>query len=181
MLLPWLTAVGGTGLLSSLAAPNALASTGPLDAAQRSHRAFVIRRDAAILQRDHPETPSIGNGDEELYPSRIASYSKGLPHNDLGEVDPNAYSAYLQALTSGLKSDFEAIPPWGTRRSGKSAGAYCFTLEGADAYALAIPAAPAFSSARMAADIGEDYWCALTRDVPFSQYAIRPHGSLGGC
>jgi hypothetical protein len=52
--------------------------------------------------------------------------------------------------------------------------AYCFSLEGADAAALAIPAPPAFSSAQMAAEIGEDYWYALTRDVPFSQYGNDP-------
>jgi hypothetical protein len=76
----------------------------------------VFRRNAAIFQRDLPETPSIGNGDEDLYPSRIASYSKGLPHNDLGEVDLNAYNALLRALNSGLASDFEAIPLGGTAK-----------------------------------------------------------------
>jgi hypothetical protein len=134
----------------------------------------VIRRNAAIFQRDLPETPSIGNGDEDLYPSRIASYSKGLPHNDLGEVDLNAYNALLRALNSGLASDFEAIPLGGTAKLANPQSAYCFSMEGADAQAIAIPAAPAFSSAQMAAEMAEDYWYALTRDVPFSQYASDP-------
>ena len=95
---PALTAFAGVGLLSS---PRAFAATGPLNAAERRHRAFVIRRDAAIYQRDVPPTPSISNGDEEAYANRIASYSKGLPHSDLGEVDLNAYNAYLRALNSG--------------------------------------------------------------------------------
>src|SRR5215813_908915 len=80
---------------------SAFADTGPLNASQRRHRAFVIRRDAAIYQRDVPPTPSISNGDEEAYANRIASFTKVLPHNDLGEVNPNAYNAYLQALSSG--------------------------------------------------------------------------------
>src|SRR6202011_4302831 len=77
---PGLTAVGGAGLLSTLEAPSAFAASGPLDAAQRRHRAFVIRRDAAILQRDRPEQISTSNSDEQLYANRIASFSKGLPH-----------------------------------------------------------------------------------------------------
>src|SRR5262245_50454971 len=88
---PTLTAFAGAGLLSSL---SAFADTGPLDPSQRRHRAFVIRRDAAIYQRHVPLTPSVSNGDEEVYANRIANYSKGLPHNDLGEVTLNAYNAY---------------------------------------------------------------------------------------
>src|SRR5437868_15167354 len=87
---PGLTALGGAGLLSTWAAPGAFAATGPLSAAQRRHRAFTIRRDAAILQRDRPEQISTGNGDEQLYPNRIATFTKGLPHNQLGEADLNA-------------------------------------------------------------------------------------------
>ena len=104
---PTLTAFAGAGLLSSRIA---FADTGPLDARERRHRAFVIRRDAAIYQRDLPPTPSISNGDEDAYANRIASYTKGLPHNDLGKVDLNAYNVYLQALNSGKWADFEAIP-----------------------------------------------------------------------
>ena len=105
---PTLAAVArAAGLLSS---PSAFADTGPLNASQRRPRAFVIRRDTAIYQRDVPQTPSISNGDDEAYANRIASFTKGLPHNDLGEVNLNAYSAYLQALNSGKWEDFEAIP-----------------------------------------------------------------------
>jgi PAP2 superfamily len=171
---PGLTGLAGTTLLGMLEAPSAFANLTPINAAQRRNRAFVLRRDAAMFERDRPDTPSISNHDEELYASRIASYSKGLPHSDLGEVDLNAYNAYLQALNSGLESDFEAIPLGGTAKLANPQAAYCFTLEGADAAALAIPPAPAFSSARMAAEIAEDYWCALTRDVPFSQYGSDP-------
>ena len=65
---PGLPGLAGAGLLGALQAPRAFADDGPLNPAQRRHRAFVIRRDAAILQRDRPE----------------------LPHNGLGEVDLNA-------------------------------------------------------------------------------------------
>ena len=118
--------------------------------------------------------PRFSNGDEQAYANRIASYSKGLPHNDLGEVDLNAYNAYLQALNSGQWADFEAIPLGGTAKFSSPQAAYCYSMEGADAAALAAPPAPAFSSAQAAGEMVEDYWQALTRDVPFSQYGTDP-------
>ncbi len=170
---PGLMGLGGASLLSTLGAPNAFGE-GSLDAAQRRHRAFVLRRDAAILQRDRPSQVSTSNGDEQLYPNRIASFHKLLPHNQLGEVDLNAYNAMLRALNSGLASDFEAIPLGGTGKLANPQASYCFAMAGADAQAIASPAAPAFSSAQTAAEMVEDYWCALTRDVPFSQYSSDP-------
>ena len=171
---PTLTAFGGAGLLSTLEAPSALGATGPLDPAQRRHRAFAIRRDAAILQRDRPEQISTSNGDEQLYANRIATFTKGLPHNQLGEVDLNAYNAMKSALNSGQWSDFEAIPLGGTVKLANPQAAYCYAMVGADAAAIASPAAPAFSSAQAAGEMVEDYWYALTRDVPFSQYSSDP-------
>ena len=168
---PTLTAYAGAGFLSS---QSGFAATGPLSESQRRHRAFVIRRDAAIFQRDVAPTPSVSNGDEQTYANRIASYSKGLPHNDLGEVDLNAYNAYLQALNSGQWADFEAIPLGGTAKFSSPQAAYCYSTEGADAAALAAPPAPAFASAQAAGEMVEDYWLALTRDVPFSQYGSDP-------
>jgi len=168
---PALSAFAGAELLSS---QSAFADTGPLDATQRRHQAFVIRRDAAKYQRDVPPTPSVSNGDEQAYANRIASYSKGLPHNDLGEVDPNAYNAYLQALNSGQWADFEAIPLGGAAKLSNPQAAYCYSMEGADAAALASPPPPAFNSAWAAGEMVEDYWQALTRDVPFSQYGTDP-------
>ena len=41
------------------------------------------------------------NGDEDALPRRIASFSKGLPHDARGEVDPTAYGFLLKALTTG--------------------------------------------------------------------------------
>jgi hypothetical protein len=171
---PGLMSLGGASLLSTLDAPSALGDTGPLDAAQRRHRAFVIRRDAAILQRDRLDRMSISNGDEQVYSTGVASFHKGLPQNQLGEVDLNAYNAMLGALNSGLASDFEAIPLGGTVKLANPQASYCFGMEGADAQAIASPAAPAFNSAQTAAEMVEDYWCALTRDVPFSQYSSDP-------
>jgi hypothetical protein len=171
---PSLSTLGGAAFLSTLAAPGALADAGPLTTDQRRHRAFVIRRDAAILQRDRPEQISTANGDEQLYPNRIASFSKVLPHNQLGEVDLNAYNAFLHALSTGQPADYEAIPLGGAVKFANPQAAYCYAMVGADAAAIASPPAPAFSSAQTAGEMVEDYWAALTRDVPFSKYSTDP-------
>ena len=173
-LAPGLSSLAGAGLLGALQVKTALADLTPINETERRHRAFALRRDAALFERDLPDTPSMSNGDEELYPNRIASFSKGLPHNNLGEVDLKAYGAFIQALVSGRWSDFEAIPLGGTTKLSNPQSAYCYSMECADAAALTIPAPPAFSSAQMAAEIAEDYWYALTRDVPFSQYQTDP-------
>ena len=169
-----LTGIGGAALLSALDVPLAFGDTGPLDANQRRQRAFTIRRDAAIFQRDRESAASMDNGDEQLYPSRIASFTKGLPHSAIGEVDLNAYNAYLKALGSGVGSDFEAIPLGGTVKLQTPQAAYCFGMEGADSHAIASPPAPTFSSAQTAGEMVEDYWAALSRNVPFGQYGSDP-------
>jgi len=164
----------GGAALAMLQSSSALADTGPLSPADRRRRAFVLRRDAALLQRDRPDQISADNGDEQLYPNRVASFTKGLPHNQLGEVDLNAYNALIRALDGGQASDFEKIALGGSVKLANPQASYCFSLEGADAAAIASPAAPAFSSAQTAAEMVEDYWLAITRDVPFSQYSSDP-------
>ena len=77
---------------------------------QRIRNAFRIRVRAARRQRDAAFFGHPTNGDEARYRNKIASYSKGLPHNALGEVTPSAYRAMLNALTSGVPANFEAIP-----------------------------------------------------------------------
>jgi hypothetical protein len=41
------------------------------------------------------------NVDEELYRNKIGNFHKMLPHNGIGEVDPAAYDALLDAVQSG--------------------------------------------------------------------------------
>src|SRR6266545_3560526 len=61
-----------------------------------------LRHEAAQLAFDRPYPDHVCNGEEDDYAgTRIANFSKGLPHNDLGEVDPAAYNALLVALASG--------------------------------------------------------------------------------
>ncbi len=138
---------------------------------QRSKEAEKIRVDAARLASKRPQQDHPNNGEENLYPNRIASYSKALPHDRLGEVDPNAYNALLAAMESEKESDFESIPLGLGRRLTNPQAALAFDLEGADSHHMAIAPAPTIAGPRAAGELAELYWMALARDVHFSDYA----------
>jgi hypothetical protein len=146
----------------------------PGDLQTRRWQAYQRRRDAAIAHSNLPLPSYPTNGDETAYPSRMASFTKGLPHNDLGEVAPAAYAALLHAIHTTQPAAFEAIPLGGKVPLANPQAAYAFALEGLDPHQLECPAPPAFSSAETAAEMVELYWQALTRDVPFAQYDTHP-------
>lgn len=78
-----------------------------LEANQRANESAKLRRDAAQaeLQSTPRNLQHPANGDEDLYPNKIGSYSKGLPHNDDGTVVLSAYAAMLKAMNSGSNDD----------------------------------------------------------------------------
>jgi hypothetical protein len=157
------------------ASTNQAAAEGALPAAARADRAYALRVSAAQKERARPLLAHPTNGDEERYAAtHIANYTKTLPHNALGEVDPAAYAALLSALESGRPEDFEAIPMGGTAKLGGPQVAFAFLLEGPDPWALATNPPATFSSAHQAAEMAEMYWAALARDVPFASYATDP-------
>jgi hypothetical protein len=172
--------VAGLPALARLAPSDAeAAEIGPSSGTDRREQAFQVRRDAALFQRQLPVPDHPCNGDEALYPNKIGNYSKGLPHNNLGEVDLAAYGSMIHALSTGRHADFEAIllgcPDTARQRKlvDPQAG-LAFDLEGTDSHQLAIPPAPAFSSAEAAGEAVELYWMALARDVPFMEYDESP-------
>ncbi len=117
------------------------------------------------------------NFDESLYPNRIGNYSKGLPHDSNGEVVPSAYEQLLQAVGTGNPADFEQIPMGGTRKLTSPQSGLAFDLQGGDAQSFVMPLAPTFASREIAAEIAENYWMALLRDVPFTDYQTNPIAS----
>ena len=163
---------------SALGMPNFLnaAAVGPLSPGDRADKSLKIRVDAATKERALPIPAHPTNGDEERYSNQIGSYSKGLPHNDLGEVDVAAYALLVRAMKTGQPSDFEAIPsgspdPLRARRQVDPQAALAFDLQGADSHHLTMIAPPAFSSREEAGEMAENYWMAILRDVPFSEYS----------
>ncbi|HEY7161492.1 MAG TPA: vanadium-dependent haloperoxidase, partial [Acidobacteriota bacterium] len=139
--------------------------------ATRKEQAFRIRVAAATYQKNLPQPPHPVNGDEQRYQKKIGNYSKGLPHNERGEVVTGAYEAFVEAISS---NQMDKIPLGGTAKQANPEGAFAFNLEGADSHHLGIAAPPAFASAEEAAEMAEMYWRALTRDVPFLNYETDP-------
>jgi hypothetical protein len=138
--------------------------------AARTARAFEVRVRAAELARDRLAVSQTPNAEEALYPNRIASYTKGLPHNGFGEVDPAAYETYLGALRSGSPERFEQIPMGLGRKLTNPCAGMAFDLEGPDGHHLAMAPAPTIASGEGGSEIGEVYWMALARDVHFNDW-----------
>lgn len=163
-------ATSAVGLNSDLI-PNVSAQDSSELVSPRATQAYNLREQAARDQRDLPEPTATSNGDETLYPNKIGNYSKGLPHNNLGEVDVAAYNALVNAMTTANPADFEVIPLGGARKLTNPQCGLAFDMQGADSHHLTQPPAPTFSSAEVAGEIAENYWMALMRDVPFTSYS----------
>lgn len=115
------------------------------------------------------------NGEEGDYPF-IANYSKGLPHDDAGEVLPAAYNQLLRAVSTGRPDDFERVPlgtPAGFKLVNPQSG-LARDNEGPDPREVTTPPAPRIDSARNSAEMVELYWMALTRDVAFRDFDRHP-------
>jgi hypothetical protein len=140
---------------------------------ERRLSALAVRERAAQLaaERLHPE--HFNNNDEVNYPERpfIGNYSKSLRHDALGDPDPLSYGTLLRALESRDPGAFEHIllPAGAVKLTNPQAG-LAFDLEAPDAQALTQPPAPRFDSEQTAHEMGELYWMALARDVPFHDY-----------
>lgn len=80
----------------------------------------------------------------------------------------------MKAVNSGSSADFNAIPLGATRKLTNPQSGLAFDMEGPDAHALVQPPAPAFASRELVAEIAENYWMALLRDVPYSDYSANP-------
>ncbi len=150
------------------------AEIGPLTGAGREAETRMRRVDAADFQAAKPFPALPCNGDEDRYANRIGNFSKTLPHNALGEVDPDAYDIFRLALASGLAIDFDSVPSGGTARLANPRAAFAFPLTGLDSHKSDMPAVHALDSARQAAEAGEVYWMALTRDVRFDRWDSDP-------
>lgn len=143
-------------------------------ASNRFMKSYRCRMDAAKLARSRPLVFHLNNGDEDRYPNKIGSYSKGLPHNHLGEVDLNAYATLARARETQRPEDFEAITLGLGRKLTSPQAGLAMDLEGPDSHHVTLPPAPQFASAEAAGEAVELYWMALARDISFSDYDSHP-------
>jgi hypothetical protein len=142
--------------------------------AQRARQAEKLRVEAARFQRRQPMPSQRSNGDERLYPNFVGNFSKALPHDGFGIVDPAAYRALRRAMQSGDPDAFDAIPIGGVGKLVNPQAAFAFQTDGADSHHLGVRVPPALASAEEAGEMAELYWLALTRDIPFANYDIDP-------
>ncbi len=136
--------------------------------------AHKLRVQASTIHLTAPLSVQRDNGDERRYPDFRASYSKGLPHNAIGEVDPAAFLALRAAGESEDDAAWEAVPRGGARKQVSPQGSLSFELSGIDGRDTRIAPPPRFASARQAAEMLEVYWQALTRQVSFRDYGTDP-------
>jgi hypothetical protein len=163
-------------LTSASAASAAVSKPNPIFVSrdQRQQAAWHIRDSAARMESLQPVAPHPTNGDETAFPNYVASFTKGLPHSQLGEVDPAAYQTLLHALSTGQQSDFESLDRGSGMKFVDPQAAYAFGMEGADSHRLGTAAPPTFNSPDAAGEMVELYWQALARDVPFTDYDTSP-------
>lgn len=175
-------ALGGTGAASALSGGAAVLVSktakaqdiSPVTGAARAKQAFLVRTRAATQELAVPIPAHPDNDDEERYPNRIGSFTKGLPHNASGEVVGSAYDALLTGLRAGTVAALDQVPLGGTRKLVNPLSGLAFTLEGVDSHQTFQPPAPALASQEEAGEAVELYWQALLRDVPFTEYATDP-------
>ena len=159
---------------SADAAPTPVPGGGGGD--DRAMAAAAIRVEAAQAQLDYTNglDPQENNGDDDRYSDEnyYASFTKTLPHNDLGEADASAYESLLNAVATGVDDDFDDIPldTVAGRRLANPQGGLRFVFAGLDGHATRINPAPTFRSPEAAVEMTEVYWLAITRDIPYAEY-----------
>jgi hypothetical protein len=133
-------------------------------------RAYDVRIRAAGRGLEQAPATHVTNGDEDRYTARTGSFSKGLSHDAVGNVQPDAYASMLNALTGMTAGAFENVPMGGVRRFVNPEAGLGYEMQGPHPHGVAVAPPPAFSSAEEASEIAENYWMAVLRDVPFEDY-----------
>lgn len=183
----FLQASAGTGLLTAIAGlvPNNKAKAAdyspstPDPSSGGSTRADSVEAwRSASNQQQRLDALALGdqldNNDESLYASSryLASFTKTLPCNSFGEVDPSAMQTLITAMESGAASDFNAIPQASAAQRGLAnpQGAFKKEPSGLDGHASRIAPSHTFNSSKLAGEMVELYWQAIVRDIPFEDY-----------
>lgn len=168
-------ALGAAGQSSHRAVQGIVAPEGVTD--QRLLQCFSLRVNAAVNDAQVPASVNIDNGDEALYDDKGGTYTKGLPHDSFGRVDPAAYASFKNALTSGKSSDFDKIIIGGPRTLNDPQSGLAFdmvALDNAQFGQPTVPPAPPIAGDVTGNELLEHYWGALLRDVNFSDYGTDP-------
>lgn len=134
---------------------------------------YLLRVERAHANAAKPLPVQRNNGDEQFHTERLGTFSKGLQHDSLGQVDPLQFQQFI----SGLETrQFDQIPQaaGAERKFANPQAALAYNLLGGDPQQYAMPPAPGFNTSELAAEYVENAWMAVTRDVPFAEYTTNP-------
>ncbi|HEY6299138.1 MAG TPA: vanadium-dependent haloperoxidase [Candidatus Binatus sp.] len=137
-------------------------------------QAFSLRVGEATHDALVGPAVNVNNGDPARYADQGGTYTKGLPHDDFGRVDLQAFASFTDALNSGGFSDFQKIVVGGTRTLNGPQGGLAFDLAALDNVQFGqpqVPPAPRTASDQNATELLEHYWASLLRDVAFTDYS----------
>lgn len=137
---------------------------------------YDFRIERADFQRSEADVAQTQNNDRALLIDRsgtfyrTALFSKTLPHNSFGEVTDQDFVNVEVALRSGDQLYFDRIvrATGAVRKLTNPQAALAFSLSGADAYSVSMPAAPSMTSEEAAGEMIEVYGMALLRDEGFN-------------
>lgn len=160
------TQTGFDSAASGTAAPAGVTNT-------RIAQAYDLRVGEATNDALVGPAVNVNNGDTALYADKGGTYTKGLPHNNFGRVNLNAFATFTKALNSGEFSDFQNIIVGGTRTQNGPQGGLAFDLARLDNVQFGqpqAPPAPKTAGDQTATELLEHYWASLLRDVAFTDY-----------
>jgi hypothetical protein len=109
-------------------------------------------------------------------------FTKGLPHNEIGDVLPDAFESFKFAIEngSGHPEYFDKIKTSGSiygsgyRKLVNPQAGLAMDLEGYDSHFFVAAPCPKIKSEEAVDELIENYWMSLTRDVNFSEYSTNP-------
>ena len=183
-------AVAGGAFLGKIPQSSAQTFEGeqaPAASDPRVQQFYQIRVDAAKAQRAIPVPPHTTNGDEQRYPDKSGTYSKGILQDGIGLVNLQAFRSFRRAIDTGTFEAFEQVITGGPRTQNGPLGGRAFPLEGSDDVQfgnapspanqikqIVVPPAPAAASEAYGTELIEMYWGSVLRDVAFTDYASNP-------
>lgn len=137
-----------------------------------SARLIEHRRRATASDVNVEDLPHVGNGDVD--PDVV--FSMGLPHDQNGKVDRNAFNLFLKAIASRDVEDWKKIPmgsPNGLKLVSPAAS-HGMELYGPSTFSMAAPPPCKVNSVLFVAELMELYEAAMARDVPFADWQSDP-------
>jgi membrane-associated phospholipid phosphatase len=106
-----------------------------------------------------------------LRPRYVNLFSKGLPHDEAGFVDPTEMEKLLRALHNHDLTQLGEVRLGGTLKLLDPSAAWSNDLFGACNNSYRFSQVPELCDSIMAAEMAELYCMSLARDIPFSKYS----------